>query len=659
MSTPSHAPASAVPHLRHLLELLAEDAAEDEFKAVEERARAAGVPAADLAETGRAVASALRVRALLRTHRRRERELTALFDTATDLAATRDPDAVLKAIVRRARRLLGTDTAYLTLPDEEAGDTYMRVTDGSVSEVFQNLRLELGEGLGGLVAQTARPYASPDYRTDERFRHTRDINAGVFDEGLVAILGVPLLLGSVHGGDRKVIGVLFAADRSPRAFAPEEVALLSSLAAHAAIALDTARALDDTRAALAGLGRANEVVRAHAAAVQRAEEAHDRLTDLVLRGGDVREVAAAVAGLLAGTLSVHDPGGRPLAAVRHDGGPVAADSMDARWLVAAAEESRTAARAVRRGGRWICAVLAGQELLAIMVLHRRAPLEDADRRLFERAGVVTGLLMLLRRTVAETENRVRGELVNDLLTDAGRNPGLLTERGHRLGIDLARPHLVLVADTVPEARDRLGSAAVRHLFGSPPGSASAEHAGAVVLLVPAGTGEGPSSGDRPPGEAARAAAAQLGHLTGAPVTVAAAGPVAGPARLATAHAEAVRCLRALHVLGRAGEGASAAELGFLGILLGDDKDLDGFVEKTLGPLLAYDAQRATELVRTLRAYFGAGGSLVRAKETLHVHVNTVVQRLERVEALLGPDWNTPEHALELQLALTLVQLREG
>ncbi|MYX22663.1 GAF domain-containing protein, partial [Streptomyces sp. SID8380] len=132
-------------------------------------------------------------------------------------------------------------------------------------EVFQNLRLELGEGLGGLVAQTARPYASPDYRTDERFRHTRDINAGVFDEGLVAILGVPLLLGSVHGGDRKVIGVLFAADRSPRAFAPEEVALLSSLAAHAAIALDTARALDDTRAALAGLGRANEVVRAHAA----------------------------------------------------------------------------------------------------------------------------------------------------------------------------------------------------------------------------------------------------------------------------------------------------------------------------------------------------------------------------------------------------------
>ena len=246
MSEPS---ASAAPHLRRLLDLLADDAPAEALGAVSSQARAAGVPAGDLAEVERATATALRIRGALRQHRRRELQLTALFDTAGDLAASRDLDEVLKAIVRRARMLLGTDTAYLTLPDEEAGDTYMRVTDGSVSVLFQRLRLELGEGLGGLVAQTASPYATPDYRTDNRFRHTRNINAGVLDEGLVAILGVPLLLGSSRGGTGKVIGVLFAADRAPRVFSPDEVALLCSLAAHAAIAIDTARALADTRAA--------------------------------------------------------------------------------------------------------------------------------------------------------------------------------------------------------------------------------------------------------------------------------------------------------------------------------------------------------------------------------------------------------------------------
>ncbi|MEU0601807.1 helix-turn-helix domain-containing protein [Streptomyces sp. NPDC006393] len=649
----SHKPTSVTPHLRRLLELLAAGAPAEDLGAVAADARRAGATAQDLAEVEQATEAALRVQSTLRQHRRREAELTALFDTAGDLAALRDLDAVLRSIVRRARMLLGTDTAYLTLPDEEAGDTYMRVTDGSVSDLFQNLRLQLGEGLGGLVAQTARPYASPDYRTDDRFLHTGSIDAGVLDEGLVAILGVPLLLGSGSGG--QVIGALFAADRTPRTFAPDEVALLCSLADHAAIAIDTAKAMAEARIALAELAEANAVIREHSAVMQRAEESHDRLTDLVLRGGDVSDVATAVAGLLKGDVAVHDSSGRPLTAVGGHDRAFAGDTEDtgsaeeAAALVAAARSSHAAAHAVFRDGRWVCAVLAGQELLGCLVLYGRPDLDGPDRRLFERSSVVTSLLLLLRRSVAETENRVRGDLITDLLTAPERDPAGLVARGRRLGIDLDRPHILLLAHTGDAARQRLADAAVQYLFGC--GGVSAEHDGAVVLLLPC-------DGTRP-GEAAGAAAGQLGRLVGAPVTVAGAGPAAGPRAVADAHTEGLRCLRALHILGRHGRGASAAELGFLGVLLGDNHDVDGFVTSVLGPLLDYDAQRGTQLVRTLRAYFGCGGSLTRAKEELHVHVNTVVQRLDRIQALLGPDWNTPEQALELQLALRLHLLSDA
>ncbi|MER8104808.1 GAF domain-containing protein [Kitasatospora sp. NPDC094016] len=634
----NHPHESAAPALRRLLDLLASGAATEDFADVLADARRRGAPAAVLAEIDDATWQALRVHRTLRQHRRREAELTALFDTAGDLAASRELDTVLQAIVRRARMLLGTDTAYLTLPDEAAGDTYMRVTDGSVSVLFQTLRLSLGHGLGGLVAQTARPYATPDYRTDERFHHTGTIDAGVLDEGLVAIIGVPLLLGG------EVIGVLFAADRSPRAFSPDEVALLCTLAAHAAIALDTAKSLADTRAALAELNSANELVRAHSAAVQRAEQAHDRITDLVLRGAEVPDVAAAVAALLGGEIAVLDAEGEPLAG----------RSAPAGELAEAVAASRAEGRSVRHGELWVCAVLAGHDTLGTLVLRGRPGLDDADRRLFERAGVVTALLLLLRRSVAETENRVRGELLTDLLTAPDRDPAGLTARGRRLGVDLARPHLVLVAEPAEPAgppvpdRGRLAGAARRYLFGSR--GVSAEHGEAVVLLVP-------EAGD--PEEAARQAAERLTRLAGFPVTVGAGRPAAGPPALAASYAEGLRCVRALRVLGRAGEGASARALGFLGVLLGDGHDVDGFVGSALGPLLAYDARRGTELVRTLRAYFDCGGSLTRAKDELHVHVNTVVQRLDRVEALLGPDWNHPERSLELQLALRLQLLAGG
>ena len=626
----------AAPALRRLIDLLASGAPSEDFTEVLTEARRKGAPAQVLAEIDAAAWQALRVHRTMRQHRRREAELTALFDTAGDLAASRDLDAVLQAIVRRARMLLGTDTAYLTLPDEDAGDTYMRVTDGSVSQLFQTLRLSLGDGLGGLVAQTARPYATPDYRTDERFHHTGSIDAGVLDEGLVAIIGVPLLLGG------RVIGVLFAADRSPRAFSPDEVALLCTLAAHAAIALDTAKALADTRAALDELAGANHVIRAHSAAVQRAEQAHDRLTDLVLRGTGVGAVAAEVAALLGGDVSVHDAGGEPLTGGTGRPGDPARPAE-------AVSASRTEGRAVRHGDDWVCAVLAGQDLLGSLVLHGRPDLDDPDRRIFERAAVVTALLLLLRRSVAETENRVRGELLADLLTSPGRDPAGLAARGRRLGVDLNRPHLVLVARSDPADRARLAGAAARHLFGTR--GISAEHGDAVVLLLP---------DDGTPGERAAAdAAGRLARLAGCTVTVGAGRPASGPVALAAAHAEGLRCVRALQVLGREGEGSSAAGLGFLGVLLGDGHDVEGFVTTALGPLVDYDARRGTELVRTLRAYFDCGGSLTRAKDELHVHVNTVVQRLDRIEVLLGPAWNSPERALELQLALRLQLLGGG
>jgi DNA-binding PucR family transcriptional regulator len=42
---------------------------------------------------------------------------------------------------------------------------------------------------------------------------------------------------------------------------------------------------------------------------------------------------------------------------------------------------------------------------------------------------------------------------------------------------------------------------------------------------------------------------------------------------------------------------------------------------------------------------------------LHVHVNTVTQRLDRVAQLLGIDWQKPDRALEVQLALRLHRLK--
>ncbi|GHA36481.1 MULTISPECIES: helix-turn-helix domain-containing protein [Streptomyces] len=615
------------------LGLLARDASVEAYEQPVLRARAEGEPADRIAALEEARLLALRVRAELEGRRRREAELSALFETAHDLAGLRDLDAVLQAIVQRARSLLGTDVAYLSLNDPARGDTYMRVTEGSVSARFQQLRLGMGEGLGGLVAQTARPYVTDDYFQDGRFQHTLSIDAGVRDEGLVAILGVPLMLGP------HVIGVLFAADRRARVFERGQIALLGSFAALAAAAIDTANLLTETRAALAGLEHANEIIRDRSAVIERASDVHDRLAELVLRGGGVHDVAAAVSQVLAGTVEFTEATAAPAEAL---------------------EASRAEGHAVRHGSDWIAAVAAGGELLGALVLRGHPGLDPVDQRTFERAAMVTSLLLLARRSAAEAEQRVRGELLDDLLDARDRDPRLLRERASRLQADLDATHVVLAArldgpaadaDEEAAARRRLWSAA-SHLAATRHGLAAARDGG-TVLLLPLGAGDTAT-------DVARRTARHLGTAVHQPVTVGASAPVtdlAGhPEAVTAAYAEGRRCLDALHLLGRAGDGAAAEDFGFLGLLLAGERDIAGFVERTIGPVVSYDERRGTELLRTLDAYFEGGMSPARTKDALHVHVNTVAQRLERVGRLLGEDWQTPARALEIQLALRLHRL---
>ncbi len=129
-----------------------------------------------------------------------------------------------------------------------------------------------------------------------------------------------------------------------------------------------------------------------------------------------------------------------------------------------------------------------------------------------------------------------------------------------------------------------------------------------------------------------------------------------PDAVAAAYTEARRCLDALGLLGRSGTAPPPRTSVSWACCWPATGTSPVFVDRTIGPVVAYDERRGTDLVRTLDAYFACGMSPARTKDELHVHVNTVAQRLERVGRLLGDDWQSPSRALEIQLALRLHRL---
>jgi len=142
------------------LDLLAAEAPREAFDAVVTDAMSSGAGEEELAALRGRRATALRIREQMERQRQREAELSALYETANDLTAIRDVDAILAAIVRRARSLLHADMTYLSLNDEAEGASYMKVTDGALTPEFRTLRLPLGTGLLGRASGSGRSSAS-------------------------------------------------------------------------------------------------------------------------------------------------------------------------------------------------------------------------------------------------------------------------------------------------------------------------------------------------------------------------------------------------------------------------------------------------------------------------------------------------------------------
>jgi len=169
----------------------------------------------------------------------------------------------------------------------------------------------------------------------------------------------------------------------------------------------------------------------------------------------------------------------------------------------------------------------------------------------------------------------------------------------------------------------------------------------LVILVP---GFGRDSGTR----AAAAVQAEMeGSLEGYLLGVALSRHAADPVDL---HRSAAEALLAANVAEASGQGSiTFEETGAYRLLLPamseDPTELQRFHEETVAPLVAYDDQYETELVRTVETFLDADGNVARTAERLFTHRHTVRYRLDRVRELSGLDVGSTDGRERLSLGL--------
>jgi sugar diacid utilization regulator len=281
-------------------------------------------------------------------------------------------------------------------------------------------------------------------------------------------------------------------------------------------------------------------------------------------------------------------------------------------------------------------------LIGLEVERSRAPERASE------AAVATFLGDLLDRKVTDREN--------------------IIARANELGADLSAGGSVIVARAHPQQPEE-GDWRARVLMLAERGARAVVH-GALAATVPFKAGAGSTHDELviavPAGEDLdldrRAAAAILRELEAGlsnfSLSVGISRPAHDPVDLARAGAEAL--LAANVAVAQGQQMLAFEETGAYRLLLPamseDPGELQRFHDETVAPLVAYDDQYETELVKTLESFLEADGNVAKTASKLYTHRHTVRYRLERVRELTGLDVGSTDGRERLGLGLKAMRV---
>jgi DNA-binding PucR family transcriptional regulator len=385
--------------------------------------------------------------------------------------------------------------------------------------------------------------------------------------------------------------------------------------------------------------------------LQRGIAVHRRLEQLVLEQRGLGEVARALSAATGGAVLMLDSHGETIASAtfRREVAGAALDAIRAE-VVARSEEGQAVPFEPGHDD------VAGRALALPVVAEPRGPrvwivaIRDAggmgefERLILQQAVTIVALELMRRRVVRDTERRLAGDILAEVVQGAIEESELRA-RLRPFGIG-ERAAMLVFALPEPEAAEEVLAGALAE--AGVPGLV-ATHDGLLCAIVDGSAQE--------PLTLAAEVRASLAEERSA--VRAAASRTADTGALRRSFHEASYALDATAMLdGRAPEVASWQDLGALQFLLAvqDDEALRLYTDSVLGPIENGEGEYGGELLRSLEAFVEHNGQWERAARELFCHRHTLRYRIRRIEQLTGRDLSSARDRIEFWLALKAREL---
>jgi hypothetical protein len=411
---------------------------------------------------------------------------------------------------------------------------------------------------------------------------------------------------------------------------------LRLLAQQTGLALTNSRLHAKERANAQELVALNRKLGHTVSALRQGMEIHQRLTDAAASGVGVDGITRVVHELTQLPVVVEYRNGDRCSSAGTEPGSVGL-GLSSRKRERVLANALAQRRSLHHGDRWVALARARDEILGVMVMFDPdGGARKQDLLALEYGATVLAIEFAHLQNVAETELRLRRDIVEDLLAGTDSDSVLVRARG--LCYDLERPHRVVLVDADSgHGSDRIFRA-VRHAATELEiGSLLVNRADAVVLLAHTDVGWD------------RLRAAIERALGDGRCRVAAGGRCQQASGFPQSYREAQFALQLLRPGGRS---LCFDDLGVFRLFgrTANPADLEDLINRWLGTVLQYDQSHGSELVITLSAFLECGGNQEQTAEALTIHRSTLKYRLKRIREISGYDLSDPDTHLHLHLA---------
>ncbi|MGM0899538.1 MAG: helix-turn-helix domain-containing protein [Bacillota bacterium] len=301
---------------------------------------------------------------------------------------------------------------------------------------------------------------------------------------------------------------------------------------------------------------------------------------------------------------------------------------------------------------YIYPIFVGNACSACLVVTGDLPLKQLDHMILERGGVFLALELAKRNSVTEVFYKKTHDYYYDLLSN--EDPSFLNKQGLDFGIELDK-HLFTVIIEFSKFHDlQVLESKVHHfvwtikqklsnarklLFGN--------HNKVILLFSIDDSSNKPIIIDQLESIIKAWQESERIHLFAGVGRI-----YKGIHSINKTHNEATKALSYLLSCETPGV-IDYAEIGVNRLFINHSQDeLSQFVEEIFSPLNAPKLQNV-ELEKTLSIYIRSNRSATKTAEKLHIHINTLYQRIKKIEEILDVSLNDSEAMLKIQLACHL------